>query len=367
MNDKPISSQQQAFLIFLLLLGSSLVYITGSAAAQDAWIATFLGSGAGLYVLYTILKLHDMFPGQRITQISTTVLGKIPGTILNLLFLWGTFAILVTFLFDIIMLLEIIYPLLPRTILYPLLVLPCSYGLYKGFIGLGRLGEAIIWITLLSLGLGFIIAAPLIDLGNLKPILAAWKPLAAGALYAADWPFDEVVILALFLPMVSDLKKNKSKLYYWYLIGALMLIILDFVVIGMLGTNLADLAQFPLFEASRLAGFGDFQRVELLFFLLWFVTGIMTIMIYYQGLSLIVQDLFVLKNNKALILPLGLCLVVFTLYMFPNTVEYNLMGFKYLEVYTFPVNLLYPTTLLFAAKFYQKRLQQQALLSASNQ
>ena len=361
MNDKSISSQQQAYLIFLLLVGSSLVFITGNAAAQDAWIATLLGSGAGLYVLYTIIKLHDMFPGQRITQISTTVLGKIPGTFLNALFLWGTFAILATFLFDIIMLLEITYPLLPRTILYPLLVLPCCYCLYKGFSGLGRLGEVIIWVTFLSLGLGFLVALPLIELGNLKPILTAWKPLVAGTLYTADWPFDEVVIFALFLPMVSDLKKNKSKLYFGYLLGALFLLISGFLIIATLGAKLADLSQFPLFEVSRLAGFGDFQRVELIFFLLWFVTGIMTIMIYYQGLNLIVQDLFALKNDKTLILPLGLCLVVFTLYMFPNTVEYSLMSFKYLPVYTFPVNLLYPTILLCAAKFRQKQLQQKAV------
>lgn len=265
------------------------------------------------------------------------------------------------------MVLEIIYPLLLTTILYSLLVLPCAYGLYKGLIVLGRLSEVIIGLPLLLLAIGFVFAAPFIDLANVKPILADWKPLAAGTLYAADWPYAEVVIFALFLPMVSDLKENKSKLYLWYLLGALSLSILDFYVISILGANLTDLSQFPLYEVSRLVGFGDFQRVELVFFTLWFITGIIAIMIYYQGLSLIVQDLFSLKNHKALILPLGLCLVVFTLYMFPNTVEYNLMGFKYLEVYTFPVNLLYPTIILCAAKYQQKHRQQGELPSASNQ
>jgi hypothetical protein len=131
-------------------------------------------------------------------------------------------------------------------------------------------------------------------------------------------------------------------------------------VISILGAKLAALSQFPLFDASRLAGFGDFQRVEMFFFLLWFITGITTIIIYYQGLTFIVQDLFALKNYKALILPLGLCLVVFTLYMFPNTVEYNLMGFKYLEVFTFPTNLLYPTIILFTAKYRQKHMRHNA-------
>ncbi len=101
-------------------------------------------------------------------------------------------------------------------------------------------------------------------------------------------------------------------------------------MLSILGAKLSNLYQFPLFEVFRLSGFGDFQRVELFFFILWFITGIITIILYYQGLSLIVQDLFSLQDYKALILPLGLCLVVFTLYMFPNTVEYQLLGFKYM-------------------------------------
>ena len=361
MKDSPISSQQLAFLIFLLLPGSSLVFLTGIAAAQDAWLATILASGVGFYILYIIIKLHSMFPGQRITQISTTVLGKIPGTFLNLIFLWGVFILLISFLFDIIMLLEIIYPVLPRTILYALLVLPCSYCLYKGLVALGRMGEIVIGVSLVSLGIGFLLALPLMDLANLKPFLESWKAIAAGTLYAADWPFDEVVIFALFLPMVSDLKNNLRKLYLWYFIGCLVLLLLDFEMITVIGAKLTAVYQFPLFEVFRLSGFGDFQRLESLFFVLWFITGIISVMIYYQGLSWIVQDLFTLNDYKALILPLGLCLVVFGLYMFPNTIEYNLMGFKYMPVYTFPVNLLYPTIILLAAKFRQKRLQKKTV------
>ncbi len=360
MQAKPLSIQQLGFLIFLLLLGSSLVFIPGKAAAQDAWIATFLAMGIGLCVLFVIIKLQAMFPGQRITQISTNVLGKIPGTLFNLLFFWSIFAIQITFLFDIIMILKIIYPLLPSTILYTLLVLTCVYCLYKGLLVMGRLGELFIWISLLFIVVGFFLALPLIDLANLKPILLGWKPLAAGTLYAADWPFDEIIIFGLFLPMVVDFQENKSRLYWWYLTGGLILILFDLEMVSILGAKLADIYQFPLFEVFRLSGFGDFQRVELFFFILWFITGITAIIIYYQGLCLIVQDVFSLKDYRPLILPIGLCLVVFTLYMFPNTVEYNLMGFKYLPIYTFPVNFLYPTILLGAAKLREKRLQKEA-------
>lgn len=353
--DRKLSSQQLYLMVFLLLFGSALVFLIGKEASQNAWLSALIGSFLGAYVLWAIVKIHALFPGQRITQVSYAVLGRVAGTILNGLFLWATFAILCTFLFDIIMLLEIIYSLLPRVVLYPLLMLPCCYILYKGLTVLGRLGEIIIVPTIIIAGLGIALSLPLVDLANLKPFGENWRTIAAGALYAADWPFAEVVILGLFLPLVSGHKINKTPFFLWYFASVIMLILIDINIITVLGWDLANLSVFPLFATSRVIGLENFQRMELLFFVIWFITGIYTILLYFQGLTYIVQDFFSLKNYKALILPLGLCVVVFTLYMFPNTIEYSLLGFKYLEVYTLPVNLLYPTIILCATQYRQKR------------
>lgn len=358
MNDKPISSQQLAFLIFLLLPGSSLVFLTGSAAGQNAWLAALLAMGFGLLILYIILSLNIMYPEQRITHISISVLGKIPGTILNLFFFWSLFLIITSFLFDIVMLLEIIYPVMPRTILYTLLVLPSVFCLYRGLITLARLGEVVVWASIFFLIISIVLALPLFDLNNLKPVFESWKPLAAGTLYAADWPFAEVVIFGLFLPMVSNLKNHYPRIYIWYLLSGFIIVFLDIEMISILGMKLATLYQFPLFEVFRLSGFGDFQRVELFFFVIWFITGITTIIIYHQGLCFTVQDLFALNDYKALILPLGLCFIVFSLYMFPNTVVYRMLGFKYTPIYTLSINALYPAIIFITAKLRQKRLPQ---------
>ncbi|HWQ74468.1 MAG TPA: endospore germination permease [Syntrophomonas sp.] len=354
MNNR-LSGWQFAFMLYLVPFGSALVFLTGSVASQNAWISTLIGACFGLYVLYAIFKIHDLYPGQRITQISTEVLGKIPGTILNWFWFLGIFVILITFLFDMIMLMEIIYPFLPRVILCPLLILPCCYCLYKGINVLGRLGEITIVIVILVSTLGFILAVPIVDLSKLEPLRHSWRSIIAGAVYAADWPFDEIIIFALFLPFVANLQKIKSRAFFGFLMCASVLTQTDIIIIAVQGAELADLSLFPLYSASRLIGFENFQRVELLFFFVWLFTGVYTILVYYQGVNFIVQDLFFLKDYRPLILPLGLCIIVFTLYMFPNTVEYTLLGFKYLEVYTFPMNLLYPTIILVAAQYRYKR------------
>ncbi len=353
----PLSPQQLAFLIFLLLPGSSLVFLSSQAAGRSAWLAEIMGILSGIYILAIILKLHSLFPGHRISSISTSVLGKWPGTLLNVFFMVSVFFSLLGLLFDITMLLRIIYPLIPRLLFYPLIVMPCVYCIYLGLTVLGRMGELFFWPSLFFIVVAIVITIPLVDLSRLKPVLPDWKPFLAGALYAADWPYNEVLIFSLFLPLVSGLKKQGNRLFFiFYLLSATSLVLLDFETISILGPTLTKLSQFPIFEVFRVAGFGEFKRLELGFILMWFLTGATAVIIYMQGLLFIMQDVFALRDYKSLILPLGLGIIVFTAYMFPSDIEYQSLGFKYMPLYSLPVNLLYPTIILICAWLRKKLL-----------
>lgn len=355
MENRPISSQQLSALIFLLLIGSVLVYIPGNAAGQSAWIATLVGAVIGIWVLYAVIRLQEMFPGQRITQISTLVIGNVPGTMLNILFLWSIFLYCCGLLYEFFGLLGVIYPSSAVEVLCFIIVLTCVYCLYQGINILGRLGELSVWISLLFIILGVGIAMPLADFSNLKPLVSAWKPLAAGSYYSADWPFAIVAVLGLFLPLVASIKENTKQIYGWYLISALLLIVLSAETLAILGPELTDSTRFPLFTIYRLVGFGEFRRLELIFLVLWLISGITPIIILYQSLNFIVQDIFRLKDYHSLILPIGLALGVLSLYMFPSDIPYMIIGFKYMPLFTFPVDFLYPTILLLATGIQKKR------------
>lgn len=355
MENRPISSQQLAAMTFLLLIGSVLVYVPGNAAGQSAWIATLLGSLPGLYVLYAVLKLQAMFPEDRITQISTRVLGKIPGTLLNILFYWSIFIYVAGLLYEIVTLLTIIYPAIPNSVLSFIIILTCVYCLYLSLNIAGRLAELFFGMCLLFIIIGMLFSLPLVDLAQLKPLIEAWKPLIAGTVYSADWPFDIIVIWGLFLPLVSGIKEHSKKIYTWYLISAIILVILDLQILSILGPESTKSTRFPLFEIYRLVGFGEFRRLELTFLVLWLISGIAPIAFLYQGLNFIMQDIMRLKEYRPLIVPTGLLLGILTLYMFPSDIGYVALGFKYIPAYTFPINLLYPTIILVAAIIQQKK------------
>lgn len=355
--NRPLSSQQFGAMIFLLITGSALVYVPGNVAKQSAWIATILGSMAGLFVLYAVLKLHDMFPGLRITQISVKVLGKVAGTLLNILFYWSIFTFISSVIYEIIMLLTIIYPLVPEAILSFVIIGTCTYCLYLGINIAGRLGELSVGISLFFIILGIIIALPLVDLSRLKPLVEAVKPLVAGSIYSADWPFDEMVIVGLFLPLVSSIKENSRKIYGWYLASVLVLVILIAQTLSILGPEITQTSRFPLFEIYRLVGFGEFRRLELTFLVFWLISGIIPIIVLYQGMNYIMQDIINLKDHRVLIIPTGLFIMVLTLYMYPSDISYYVLGFRYIPTYTFPVNLLYPAIILLVALIRYKKLK----------
>jgi len=216
----------------------------------------------------------------------------------------------------------------------------------------GKMSRAIFFFFLLGITASF----PIMDLSELKPLWPEWKPLLSGVFFVADWPFAQLLILAFFFPLVQGLKEKKKAFIGWYLLAVAILIFEDLQVISILGQELAEISRFPLLKVNRLTGFGEFRRVELFFFILWFIVGFTALTVYYQGLVLNLKELLRLENPRPLILPLGLFLMVFTSYMYPSDLNYITTRLRYVPFYTISVNLLYLTIIFIAASLSKRRL-----------
>jgi spore germination protein KB len=117
---------------------------------------------------------------------------------------------------------------------------------------------------------------------------------------------------------------------------------------------LSIMSRFPFYEAFRIMRVGDFERIELFFFALVFVCGLLALLFCYQGLVLGIQKLLQLENYRAIILPLGLLLISLMLYMFPSDLE--IMFFeRILPFVMLPVQLFFPLLLFIGGKIYFKR------------
>ena len=127
-----ISSQQVAFLTFLLLLGSAFVFVPESSAGRNAWVSSILSALIGFFALAIILRLQLMFPGVSIFKIAELSLGLVPGKILNSIYLFIVWVVALLYLADIISLLRQLFPLLPAYSLRVIIILTAAYCLYKG-------------------------------------------------------------------------------------------------------------------------------------------------------------------------------------------------------------------------------------------
>ncbi|HHW60334.1 MAG TPA: endospore germination permease [Syntrophomonadaceae bacterium] len=341
-----MSSQQLAFLVFLLMLGSALIYVPESMTRQDAWISSLLASLVGLYILWAILFIQKKYPGISIFKISEVVLGRITGKIFNAFYVWLLIVVSMLYLYDIAAFLMLIFPDLPYSILYAIVLLLAAYLLYQGPGIIGRLGESLVFLTLFLVLLGLGMTATSAQWSNLSPVLSDWKPVLAGAIYGANWPYAEVSAFALFLPLLNDLQEKSHKIYIWYLIAVIVLVLRSVMVIATLGPEYTQLSRFPLFSSMRLVRFTHFQRVELFFILLWFITGFSAIAIFYQSLMLALKDFFKLRTYRPLILPTAALLIALCQCSFAANTTFLQFETSVVTFHSLPIHLIYVSAVL---------------------
>ncbi|GJM69181.1 hypothetical protein HMSSN036_13970 [Paenibacillus macerans] len=82
MEKEKISNIQLAFMMYLMVGGTSILVVpsfTAAQAKQDMWISPVLGSVFGLLIVWLTWSLHRMFPGETLIQYVQRVLGKTLG------------------------------------------------------------------------------------------------------------------------------------------------------------------------------------------------------------------------------------------------------------------------------------------------
>lgn len=355
MTENKIASRQVGFILFSLILGSAVIYMPEAMAGRDAWISTILAAPLGMYVLWIIITVQNMFPRKNMLEICELVLGQVTGKIINVFYIWLLFMVAAFYLYDLTAFLYIILIDLEKTTIYGLVILVVAYCVYQGVNAIARLVELLVWIIPFLFSLAFLILLICCsDFSHLTPVLAHIQPVLAGSLYTANWPFAQVSVLIIYLSFVTDLPAKQKVIYIWYIIAALVMVARSMLTIAVLGEEITLFARFPFYEALQLMQMTEFRRLELFFFPLLFITAFFALLLSYQGLLMGIQKIFNLKDIRYLILPVGLLLMVLTSYMFPSDLEVlyleTLVPFSML-----PIHVLYPSLIFVAAKVYKKR------------
>jgi spore germination protein KB len=297
--------------LLLMAVGSSLMFpytfmpiLTAPPANQDVWIVLLASFFYIVIFNAPVLILMNKFRGLNINEVTEIILGKFIGKVASLLFV-GLFL----FCYIACMQMGAIFSslsILPGTPIWAIVVsafAAATYVAYKGAGTIGRLATFLVPFVMLTVILFSLMGLDMMDLKNLKPILAesSLAEINLGAFYTGA-RYSEILIFfvfSFFLTKKASINKTYVKALGIFVLFYLMILIPTILV---LGVSLAKMEFNPYFIYTRQVHAYDFiQRVQSINTLAWFPGLILKLTIYCFMASYALSGVFKAKSHKGFV------------------------------------------------------------------
>lgn len=366
MRNEKIANHQLWFILFIMrstVILSFLPVLTSADALQDAWMSALLTLvGSEVFVLLISL-LTTKFPDMTIIEYSQYLLGRWPGKLFGVIFLW-------LFLERSVVNIRIYGELLatgflPNTPLFFLIgamVFASTICVHQGIEVLGRVTDVLFFIFL-SMIIGVIlISSTEFDIHNLEPALArGWKPIFSGALTPTAL-ISQVWVLGMLTPYTLEPKKVVKTALTSIGLSISILVIVVIITIGVMSPQEGARAVFPLLSLMRSIEFTEFlERMEVLVIFSWGLGLFTTVSVYLYSGAKGVSQLFNLKDYREILWPMAVIWVflsvqgfddIFSLYDFLKPANFVPYGFFFLIV---PLTVLWSS---YGLRFFQRKIKE---------
>ncbi|WP_177177208.1 endospore germination permease [Bacillus sp. MUM 116] len=353
-----ISAFQMGVMMYPSILATGIVTvpsITATYAKQDLWISPIWNCPIGLLMVFVVLQLHKLYPGENIIQYSERIMGRFVGKTLGIFYLFF-------FLHNSSLILReyaefIITTALPKTpiiVVMTGMVLVCAFAVYGGVEVLAR--SALVFLPLFTLPLLLVglMLLPDMEPRNILPIMGkGFLPSLKGAFFVITW-FGDLLYLSFLLPFLTD----REKVGKWGTIS-IMAIILTMVVTN-LGTvfvlgGMTQQEVYPVMSIVRYISLAQFfEHVEAIVMGIWITGVFVKFSFFYYALVLGTAQWLDLSDYKSIVLPFGFLQVICSIWVTPN-LQYMGHFFSTTGAFYFPlVEIMIPLFLLFAALIQKK-------------
>ena len=319
-----ISSRQFTVLVFWYTIGTTILVIPSGLAAtakQDAWIGVIAGIILNIAIVFVFIKIWSKFPDLSYIGICKKVLGKYFGKVLavNFIFysLFGSAAVLF-YVGDFVTTNILVgTPISYIHILYAVVVI---MGVKLGIEVIARTAEIFLpWFIFLYL-LFVIMIGPNVKFELITPVFdSGVKPILQNAMSVAGTASLPFLSFLMIFPKVNNFKEAKKGFYVATIIGGLFILIITFLSITVLGPELTSRNMYPTYVLAKKINIGNFlQRIEIIIAIIWIFSSFFKLTIYYYGLTVSIAELFNIQNYRSLCYPLGVIVVVVSLFIYPN-------------------------------------------------
>ncbi|MBM7870463.1 spore germination protein (amino acid permease) [Clostridium pascui] len=312
---------------------------------EDAWISAALG---GIYPLYVgsigiyMIKRH---PSENILDLSKRYMGKVIGTLLNILFL--VFFILNTCF--VISEFSIIYQVYATAFLTPLRIisittLMSAVTAYRGLKVVGRVNTVAFYVTMILL-LETFAALRKGSYLNLMPVFDAGVINIVKSSKDAVFSYAGLEILFIIYPYVKNNSRMSKEITKATSIAVLIYTLTTAVTIYYLSADIVEKSYWPLITASESLRLTVINNFRIIFAFFWIFVALKSSTNYYFASAFICGNIFKKVKRKNIIGVLYLIIVPITLVIGESTVRNKVIGMIIGKITIF--NLIYITVVAF--------------------
>ncbi len=322
-----IDSKQAIFLMVSMVIGTALVFISSSTARlarQDSWISILLAILAGLMIAWLVVNLNLRFPGKTLFQYPEVILGRWPGKLVALLYIWFYIHVSAEIIREYgVFLVSAFMPETPMIVFEILIVAVAAYAVRNGLEVFTRVNQVILPVIIISVIILVVLAAREMDFKRLLPVYIdnGAVPIIKGAVTPA-LRMGEIVTMAVLIPYLKHTKKA-------YRIASTATMITGFLLLTAIAADLTIFGPevttgwfFPELNMVRMIHLANFlERMEALIMVTWVAGVLIKISVYYWAIALGSAQLLDLKDYRPLVLPVGVILLALSIMIHDSVMD----------------------------------------------
>ena len=360
-----ISAAQMALMMHPTIIATGILFvpsITAAKAGRDMWLSPIWGSFIGFLVVFIAYQLHKHFPNETIIEYSEHIVGRIPGKVIGLIYLFFYLHVNGIIIREYGEFLSGVFLMTtPEIVIFGSMTLVCAFAVRGGLEVIARSAQLFIPIVvLLFLMIVFFLALDL-DPTNMLPVFEEGiMPSILGAAAPAAW-FSEYLLIAFLLPYLTDKEKGLKWGNLSVLSVVFILVITNVTALFLFGEITADLL-YPVMSAGRYVRVADFfTHLESIIMAIWILGTFIKISVFYYALVLGTAQWLKLSEYKFIVLPLGFLLVLFATWSAPNLIELKSFLGTSAVFYFHSVQLVLPSILLLIVVIQKKVIQKRSI------
>lgn len=321
-----ISGRQATFLMVTMIFATVILFvpgITAKHAGQDGWLSVIFATGGGLLIARLVTSLSLRFPDKTIFEYPCEIMGRWPGKLVGLLYVWWYLHINSEVLREFgSFLVAAFMPDTPIIVFHLVAVAIAAYTIRNGLEVFTRANEIFLPLILGSIVTLFVLAIMDMDFKRLLPVFEAdVADIVKGAAAPLAW-FGEIVTMAVVIPYLNKPGEAHRVAALAVLICGSFFLLTVVGVLAIFGPHLTGAFMFPSLNGARIISIANFlERLEAVVMVIWVTGGFVKVAIWYWVAVLGTAQVLELKDYRPLVLPIGAVLVAMSILLHPSILD----------------------------------------------